>query len=343
MNNPFKGLERVIEDLGPKAKESFWARDLRPGAKLRSTFLATDATVRTDSRGTPYLSLKLVDKTGSVDARMWRLPRELLNGLDGPEYVHVEGNAHEYRGMLQVKVEHLKVLSKTEVEEEDYLPATEEDREALVDELIEAGQSVEDAHLKELFDYMVADEELWGAFRTAPAAKSMHHARVGGLLEHSVQCLRVARTLAEIYPVNRDLLLFGAIFHDVGKTQELSWEGGSFAYTTPGRLQGHVILGDRIVAAKVAEVPGFPEGLALQLSHVMLSHQGELEYGSPEQPKTLEALLVNLLDNLDARTAMFLESTRNVASGGWSHHENPLQRALYVPDEPSEKGEDTPE
>src|SRR5918992_254912 len=303
MNNPFKGLERVIEDLGPKAKESFWARDLRPGAKLRSTFLATDATVRTDSRGTPYLSLKLVDKTGSVDARMWRLPRELLDGLDGPEYVHVEGNAHEYRGMLQGKGE----------------------------------------HLKELFDYMVADEELWGAFRTAPAAKSMHHARVGGLLEHSVQCLRVARTLAEIYPVNRDLLLFGAIFHDVGKTQELSWEGGSFAYTTPGRLQGHVILGDRIVAAKVAEVPGFPEGLALQLSHVMLSHQGELEYGSPEQPKTLEALLVNLLDNLDARTAMFLESTRNVALGGWSHHENPLQRALYVPDGPSKQTEDTPE
>src|ERR687896_61596 len=199
MNNPFKGLERVIEDLGPKAKESFWARDLRPGAKLRSTFLATDAAVRTDSRGTPYLSLKLVDKTGSVDARMWRLPREL-------------------------------------------------------------------------FEHMVADEELWGAFRTAPAAKSMHHARVGGLLEHSVQCLRVARTLAEIYPVNRDLLLFGAIFHDVGKTQELSWEGGSFAYTTPGRLQGHVILGDRIVAAKVAEVSGFPDELTLQLSHVMLSH-----------------------------------------------------------------------
>lgn len=343
MNNPFKGLERVIGDLGPQAKESFWTRDLQPGTKLRSTFLATDANVRTDSRGTPYLSLTLVDKTGSVDARMWRLPRELLNGLDGPEYVYVEGNAHEYRGMLQVKLEHLKVLSKTEVEEEDYLPATEEDREVLADELIEAGQSFEDAHLKELFDRMVADEELWGAFRVAPAAKSMHHARVGGLLEHSVQCLRVARRLAEIYPVNRDLLLFGAIFHDVGKTQELSWEGGSFAYTTPGRLQGHVVLGDRIVVAKVAEVSGFPEELALQLSHIMLSHQGELEYGSPEQPKTLEALLVNLLDNLDARTAMFLESTRNVALGGWSHHENPLQRTLYVPDESSKESEDTSE
>ena len=343
MNNPFKGLERVIGDLGPKAKESFWTRDLRPGTKLRSTFLATDTTVRTDSRGTPYLSLRLADKTGSVDARMWRLPRELLNGLDGPEYVYVEGNAHEYRGMLQVKVEHLKVLSKAEVEEEDYLPATEEDREALVNELIEVGQSFEDEYLKELFDRMVADEELWGAFCAAPAAKSMHHARVGGLLEHSVQCLRLARTLAEIYPVNRDLLLFGAIFHDVGKTQELSWEGGSFAYTTPGRLQGHVVLGDRIVAAHASAISDFPQELALQLSHLMLSHQGELEYGSPEQPKTLEALLVNLLDNLDARAAMFLESTRNVALGGWSHHENPLQRALYVPDEPSNEGENPSE
>ena len=303
---------------------------------LRSTFLATDATVRNDSRGTPYLSLKLADKTGSEDARMWRLPGELLRGLDGPEYVHVEGNAHEYRGMLQVKVERLKVLCKTEIEEEDYLPATEMDRRALAAELLEAGRGFENAHLRELFDHMVADEELWEAFCAAPAAKGMHHARLGGLLEHSVHCLRMARSLAEIYPVNKDLLIFGVIFHDIGKTRERSWEGGAFGYTTPGRLQGHVVLGDRIVADHAAQIPGFPEELALKLSHIMLSHQGEKEYGSPEQPKTLEALLVNLVDNLDARVAMFLETTRNVSAGGWSHHENPLRRALYVPDEPSE-------
>src|SRR5918992_4883906 len=249
MNNPFKGLERVIEDLGPKAKESFWARDLRPGAKLRSTFLATDATVRTDSRGTPYLSLKLVDKTGSVDARMWRLPSELLKGLDDPQYVYVEGHAHEYRGTLQVKIEHLNVLPKTEVEEEDFLPSTEKDRRTLAAEVVEAGRNFEDAHMRELFGRMVADEELWEAFCSAPAAKGMHHARIGGLLEHSVHCLRVARALAEIYPVDKDLLFFGAIFHDIGKTQELSWEGGGFAYTTEGRLQGHVVLGDHIVSA----------------------------------------------------------------------------------------------
>lgn len=308
---------------------------MRPGVNLRSTFLATDATVRNDSRGTPYLSLKLVDKTGAVDARMWRLPAELLHGLAGPEYVHVEGHAHEYRGMLQVKVERLKVLRRTEIEEEDYLPATERDRRALAAELLEAGWGFEDAYLRELFGRMASNEELWSAFCAAPAAKGMHHARIGGLLEHSVHCLRVAQTLAEIYPVNKDLFLFGAIFHDIGKLEELSWEGGSFSYTTRGRLQGHVVLGDRIVAAHIAQISGFPEELALQLSHIMLSHQGELEYGSPEQPKTLEALLVNLVDNLDARAAMFLETTRNVSAGGWSHHENPLQRALYIPDEPS--------
>ena len=309
---------------------------MRAGVNLRSTFLATDVTVRTDSRGTRYLSLKLVDKTGSVDARMWKLPKELLDGLGGPEYVHIEGGAHEYRGMLQVKVERMKILDRTEVEEEDYLPATEKDRETLAAELLKAGNAMENALLKELFARMVADEELWEAFCAAPAAKGMHHARIGGLLEHSVHCLRVARALAEIYPVDKDLLFFGAIFHDIGKTRELSWKGGSFAYTTEGRLQGHVILGDRIVAAHVAAIPDFPEELALQLSHIMLSHQGKREYGSPEQPKTLEALLVNLLDNLDARAAMFLEATRNVASGGWSHHENPLGRALYVPGQPPE-------
>ncbi len=305
---------------------------MRPGVSLRSTFLAADVQARTDSRGTPYLSMTLVDKTGSVDARMWKLPQSLRDGLDGPEYVRVEGNAHEYRGMLQVKLERLEILKADEVEEEDYLPETEKDRQALAAEVVSAGRTLENDYLRELFARMVGDAELWEAFCAAPAAKGMHHARVGGLLEHSVTCLRVARAVAEVYPeADRDLLLFGAVFHDVGKTRELSWGSGGFAYTTPGRLQGHVILGDRIVAAHVGSIPGFPEELALEVSHLMLSHQGELEYGSPEQPKTLEALLVNLIDNLDARAAMFLETTRNVAPGGWSHHENPLRRALYVP------------
>ncbi len=335
-----KPLERA-SPLSPKAKERFWARDLRPGASLRSTFLATDTQVRTDSRGTPYLSLTLVDRTGSVDARMWKLPHDLLKGLDGPEYVRVQGHAHEYRGMLQVKIERLDVLKRDEVEEEDYLPQTEQDRRSLAAEIVEAGRTLENAYLRELFARMVADEPLWEAFCAAPAAKTMHHARIGGLLEHSAHCLRVAKAVAGIYPeVDRDLLLFGVVFHDVGKTRELSWGGGGFAYTTPGRLQGHVVLGDRIVAEHIGGIPGFPEDLALQVSHVMLSHQGEREYGSPEQPKTLEALLVNLIDNLDARAAMFLETTRNVAPGGWSPHENPLRRALHVP----ERGEGaTPE
>ncbi len=301
---------------------------------LRSTFLATDATVRNDSRGSPYLSLKLVDRTGSVDARMWGLPNELLHGLPEPEYVSVEGNTHEYRGTLQVKLDRLRVLNKEEISEEDYVPASELDLENLAAELLLAGQDLENEHLRDLFETMVSDETFWEAFRAAPAGKSMHHARLGGLLEHSVQCLKIARLLAELYPVDRDMLVFGAIFHDVGKTQELSWEGGGFAYTTVGRLQGHVVLGDRLVASYIARIPGFPEELALRVSHVLLSHQGEHEYGSPEQPKTLEALLVHLADNLDARTAMYLESVQNVSEGGWSHHQNPLGRALYVPDEP---------
>jgi len=115
LNNPFKGLERIIGDLSSKAKEKFWVRDLAPGVNPRSTFLATESTVRIDSRGTPYLSLKLADRTGSVDARMWRLPSEFLNGLDVPEYIYVEGHAHEYRVMLQVKVERLRVIPKTDV------------------------------------------------------------------------------------------------------------------------------------------------------------------------------------------------------------------------------------
>jgi 3'-5' exoribonuclease len=285
------------------------------------------------------LSLKLGDRTGTVDARMWRLPPELKSGLDGAEYVHVDGHAHEYRGMLQVKVERMRVLDTSEVSEEDYVPATEKDRRALAAELELAGEGMENPHLSELFSLMVSDEEFWEAFCTAPAAKAMHHARIGGLLEHAVHCLRLARSLVELYPADRDLLLFGAIFHDVGKIRELSWGRGGFAYTTPGRLLGHVVLGERIVAGYIGRLQDFPEELSMHVSHILLSHQGETEYGSPERPKTFEALLVHFIDNLDARAAMFMETTQNVSPGGWSHHQNPLDRALYLPEDPEASGQ----
>jgi len=331
--SPGQGLVRRGLGGCSLKKESYWTRDLKPGTRLRSSFLATDAAVRKDSRGVPFLSLKLVDRTGSVDALMWRLPDELLRGLPDPAYVSVEGQTHEYRGTLQVKLDRLNVLGREEISEEDYLPTTEKDREALAEEILLAGRGLDNEYLRELFDSMVSDEGFWKAFCEAPAAKGMHHARVGGLLEHSVSCLRIARSLAQIYPVDRDLLLFGAIFHDVGKVRELSWGGGGFAYTTEGRLLGHVVLGERLVSSYVAALPEFPEQLALRISHILLSHQGEIEYGSPERPKTLEALLVHLIDNLDARAAMYLETTTNVSPGGWSHHDNPLGRALWVPEE----------
>ena len=282
----------------------------------------------------PYLSMKLVDRTGSVDARMWgKLPEEFLDDPPGQAYVDVEGHTHEYRGTLQVKLDRLRLLRPEDVSEEDYLPTTELDRRALAAELENAGQELQNEHLRGLFETMVSDEDFWKTFCEAPAAKRMHHARLGGLLEHSLSCLRIARELAELYPVDRDLLIFGAIFHDVGKVRELSWDRGAFAYTTEGRLLGHVVLGERLVTSYIAALPNFPEDLRLRLSHVLISHQGETEYGSPERPKTLEALLVHLIDNLDARAAMYVETTKNVSPGGWSHHENPLGRALYVPEQ----------
>ncbi|MGH3086028.1 MAG: 3'-5' exoribonuclease YhaM family protein [Rubrobacteraceae bacterium] len=306
-------------------------KELEPGENLISTFLARDAAVRNDSRGVPYLAVKLVDKTGSVDARMWGLPEDIMGGIPEPEYVHVEGQTHEYRGTLQVKIERLKILRSEDVSEEDYLPATERNRQEMAAEVLEAGWSLEDDHLRDLFGLMASDAEFWNAFCEAPAAKTMHHARIGGLLEHSVFCLRIARSLAELYPVNEDLLIFGVIFHDVGKVRELSWGAGGFAYTTEGRLKGHVVLGDDLISSYIEQLPDFPKELALQVSHILLSHQGELQFGSPEEPKTLEAVLVHFIDNTDARAAMFLESAKNVREGGWSHHENPLKRALYVP------------
>jgi 3'-5' exoribonuclease len=264
---------------------------------------------------------------------MWgKLPEEFLGEVPAPAYVAVEGHTHEYRGTLQVKLDRLRLLRPEDVSEEDFLPATELDRRALAEELEDAGRQLENEHLRNLFEVMVSDEDFWKQFCEAPAAKTMHHARVGGLLEHAVSCLKIARHLADLYPVDRDLLIFGAIFHDVGKVRELSWDKGAFAYTTEGRLLGHVVLGERLISSYITTLPDFPEELRLRLSHILISHQGETEYGSPERPKTLEALLVHLVDNLDARVAMYIETTTNVSPGGWSHHENPLSRALFVPE-----------
>ena len=231
-----------------------------------------------------------------------------------------------------MKAERLRVLRQEEVSDEDYLPTTEKDRQALADEILRAGRSFENEHLRQLFESMVSDQQFWTAFCEAPAAKGMHHARVGGLLEHSASCLRIAGALTELYPVDSDLLLFGSIFHDVGKVLELSWDAGSFSYTTEGRLLGHVVLGERLVASHINALPDFPTNWPADLAPPALT-PGETQYGSPEQPKTLEALLVHLVDNLDARAAMYLESTANVSPGGWSHYENPLGRALYVPED----------
>lgn len=271
---------------------------------------------------------------------MWRLSEELLGGIPDPSYVHVEGQTHEYRGMLQLKVERMRVVRTDEVLEEDYLPESEKDLREMAAEVLEAGWAIEDENLAELFGFMASDKEFWDAFCEAPAAKTMHHARVGGLLEHSLQCMRVAKSLALHYPVNEDLLVFCVIFHDVGKIKELSWGKGGFAYTTEGRLIGHVVLGERIVSSYIEQLHRFPKELALQISHILLSHQGELEYGSPERPKTLEAILAHFIDNMDARVEMYLGSTKNVSAGGWSHHENPLKRALYIPGNPEENWPD---
>lgn len=272
---------------------------------------------------------------------MWRLSEELLGGIPEPGYVNIEGQTHEYRGMLQLKLERLRLLRPDEVFEEDYLPASEKDLREMAAEVLEAGWGIENEHLAELFGLMAADKDFWDAFCEAPAAKTMHHARIGGLLEHSLQCMKVAKSLASHYPVDEDLMVFCAIFHDIGKIRELSWGKGGFAYTTEGRLVGHVVLGEGIISSYIAQLPDFPKELALQISHIMISHQGELEYGSPERPKTLEAILVHFADNIDARVEMYLDTTSNVSGGGWSHHDNALKRALYVPEKPGSHWSDS--
>jgi 3'-5' exoribonuclease len=230
--------------------------------------------------------------------------------------VKVRGEVSRYNGRLQLTLDKLRVAEGEEVELSDYLPQTAFDVEELWSELERTVESITDIHLKSLLRAFLGDEEIAEAFRQAPAAKSLHHAWLGGLLEHVVSLAGLCELAAKHYPeINRDLLLTGAILHDIGKLSELSW-GTSFDYTIPGQLLGHITLGVSMIERKLVALPDFPAALRVLVEHLVLSHHGKLEFGSPKLPMIAEAVMLHHLDDLDAKMqVMRNEFARHRAQG----------------------------
>jgi len=265
-------------------------------------FLVLAKQQRTTKTNKPYLNLILGDKTGQLEGRVWELgdPR-IAKDFERGDIVKARGSASRFDDRLQMKIDQLRKAQAGEVDKMDMLPSTTYDVAALWKQLLSFVESFSNADLKLLLKTMLADPALAEAYREAPAAKQLHHAWLGGLLEHVVSLLTLADRVAPHYPLlDRDLLLTGVILHDIGKVHELSWEIG-FEYTVEGMLLGHIQMGAALAEKTIDSLPGFPPKLKTLILHMILSHHGKLEFGSPKLPMIPEALVLNFLDDLDAK------------------------------------------
>jgi 3'-5' exoribonuclease len=276
-------------------------------------FAVSVKQVRSKKDGSRYFSLTLADRTGQVDAVMWET--EGVGEFATGDVVKLRGQVCRYKDKLQINLERIRTAARDEFDLADLVPHTERSVDELWAELNAYVDSFTDPNLKALLRSFLDDPEIAAAFREAPAAKSMHHAWIGGLLEHVVSLLGICDLAAKHYSVHRDLLLTGAMLHDIGKLTELRW-GTSFDYTVEGQLLGHITIGIGMIDKKIAALPDFPPALSVLVKHIVLSHHGKYEFGSPKLPMIPEAMLLHFLDDMDAKMqTMQNEFGRNIAAG----------------------------
>ena len=266
--------------------------------------------------GGEYLALTLADKSGQFDARMWENFAECVPKFGVGNVVKVQALVCRFADKLQLKIDKLRPAESTEFTVSDFVPTTEKDVDALWTQLECFIASFTDPHLLALTHSFIDDPKFAAALREAPAAKSMHHAFIGGMLEHIVSMLGLCDAVARHYPqIHRDLLLTGALLHDIGKLSELSW-GTSFDYTMEGQMLGHITIGIGQIDQKVAALPGFPEPLRILVQHMVLSHHGKYEYGSPKLPMIPEAVLLHYVDDMDAKMQTMDVEFKKAANAG---------------------------
>lgn len=287
-------------------------------AVVVSYFLLSSMSARDKKGGGgQYLALTLTDKTGSFDARMWEEFADVLGTCSAGCYVKAQGRVERYQGRFQITLQKLRNAAESEVEVADFQAVTRYDVDALWAEMLGYVDGFANRDLHRLVMAFLEDGEVGPAFRAAPAAKVLHHAWIGGLLEHVVFLLRLCRRVAPQYPdeVDPDLLMTAAILHDIGKVRELAWKS-SFKYTTEGQLLGHITIAIGMVREKTAALEGFPERLRVMVEHLILSHHGRFEFGSPKLPMTPEAVVFSALDDLEAKMQnMRAEFLKAVESG----------------------------
>ena len=297
---------------------------------ITSTFVVVSKQVKPKKSGDPYLALTLGDRAGQIEAKMWDNVEDSIDGFEQDDFVKVKGLINKYKNRFQITIHKLRRLGESEVDFADYLPKTSTDVNELWKTLTEFVDGFQDANLQALVRAFMSDAKIAEAYRNAPAAKTLHHAYIGGLLDHVVSLFRSCDLVCRNYPqINRDLLLTGAFLHDIGKIHELTYSR-SFTYTTRGQLLGHMIIELEMLQEKLAQFPNFPDEMKTLVEHLIISHHGQYEFGSPKLPMVPEALMLHYLDDLDSKMeSMRAHFERELGSEGpWSSYNPSLGRPL---------------
>ena len=310
--------------------------ELPPQCQLDQTFLATHKQLRPNRNGQLYIQVELADKSGTITGRLWNASDDDFGGFEDGDYVRVEGHTQLYSGSLQLIIASIERADPRTIDESEFLVLSKHDLIRLEAELNAILATITSAPLKALADELLADGPLMEAFRRTPAGVKHHHAYAGGLLDHVVNLLRLADRVAPLYPaLDRNLLLVGVLVHDIGKTKELESLQG-FSYTDVGQLLGHVLLGLEIVDAKIRAIEArtgqrFEPEAAMRVKHMIASHHGQYEFGSPKLPMTLEAMALHHLDHLDAKMAGTIQLLQNEATAedGWTQYQQSQGRKFY--------------
>lgn len=314
-------------------KKNQYVKALGEGDKVDDLFLVKSANVGQTKNNKPYLILTVMDKTGEISGPVWDGVEQVRKICEAGSFIHLMGSVQSYRDKLQLRINQVRPVGKESVDASDFQVSCEGDLDQMGREIQSIIQSVENNFLRKLLHSMFQEKEWWTLFQESPAAKTMHHAYLGGLLEHSLSMAQLADLVASHYgDVDRSLLIAGALLHDVGKMHELAMDMGLVNYTDVGRLKGHLVMGSELVASVAAGIDDFPPELLLQIQHIILSHHGHLEFGSPTLPMTVEALLLSQIDDMDAKKNMLDQLRRKMKGPGyqWSEYQRSLERYLYL-------------
>jgi 3'-5' exoribonuclease len=318
-----------------KQKKTF-VRELAEGQPVSDVFALSQAQ-RKEAKNGPYWQLTLTDSTGSIEARIWHPQSQQYEGLKAEQFVHVTGQVASFKDQLQMNVNDMAVIDPVAagLDLTDFLPSSAVPPAELLQEM-EEFLSVELTFKPwaTLCKNVLRDERIRTALLSAPGAKSIHHAYAGGLLEHTLAIMRICKAMSELYPqVDKEVLLVGALCHDLGKAFELS-HGISREYTDAGRLLGHIQIGLEVLEPFLRKVKDLPEALTMHLKHLVISHHGELEFGSPSRPQTVEAFILHHADNMDSKINT-VQGALTASDGeeleGWSEYHRTLGRYLYQP------------